>query len=238
MISDWLPKFLASPPRSLKRADGRPLYAYRCTDQEFAELTELLQEELPSRPRYGRWSDRQMQAFCLWASEWWRRNHEGGPWSWDGPLLAIDCGKLRPNHRQYGELCEMVTKGLCWWNRDLLRTGHGRGFLVTIACEGGLPLKLVLKEQAGLRRYFRALLEEFRASASLGVAPQQMAERVRGWLPRSLRQEVVYELSGNLIGRIWELQAEVGETRTPVLDLDRQRPDWRADLPLQLDDVT
>lgn len=234
-VAEWLPAFLQT--RGLDQADGRPLYAYRCKGDEFAELTQALREELGPSLRSQGSSFSQRQAFCLWAAEWWRRNHEGGPWSWEGPLLDIGCGDLRPNHRGYGDLQDMVARGIRSWKRELLRTGLGRAFLVTIACEGGLPLKLVLREQAGLRRYFQALLEEFRASASHGVAPEQMAERVRSWLPRSLRQEVVYQLSGELIARIWELQAEVGETRTPVSVLDQRRPNWREDLPLHLDDA-
>jgi hypothetical protein len=151
-------------------------------------------------------------------------------------LAAVGCEDYGPTYPYYRRLCELVAQGVRLWRRQLLRIAVGRAFLVTLACEGGLPLKLVLKEQARLRRFFQALLEEVRLFGPAGMPPEQLAERVDYLLPKSLRKDIVYKLSGNLITRIWQLQAEVGESETPVLDLDRKRADWRDDLPLSVED--
>ncbi|HEU0077972.1 MAG TPA: STY4851/ECs_5259 family protein, partial [Longimicrobiaceae bacterium] len=172
----------------------------------------------------------------MWAAEWWRCNHEQGPWRWEDMLQVIGCGSLAPGSPGYPLLCRMVARGLAEWRRPLLRVGQSRAFLVTIACEGGLPLKMVRREQGSLRRYFRALLEEFRIYGRTGAAAESLAERTRGHLPRSLRQDVVFQVSGRLIAKIWELQAELGESRTPVRDLDDRHHGWRNELPLRLPD--
>ena len=38
--------------------------------------------------------------------------------------------------------------------------------------------------------------------------------------------------------KIWELQQTVGESKTPVEDLDRLEPDWRKQMPLLVEDQT
>src|SRR5690606_21317949 len=221
--------------RRLSQATGLPLYTYRCTRHEFSALGAELRERLASGAYNS--GPQTCQAFCLWAAEWWRRNHEGGPWRWEGLLAELDCDStLAPGTAGYPHLCRMVADGLKAWRRELLRSARGRAFLVTLACEGGLPLRLVSREQASLRRYFKALLEEFRIFGPAGVPAQQLAERVAHRLPKSLRHDVVFELSGQLIAQIWRLQEEVKGSTTPVADLDRIRRGWRDELPLRVSD--
>lgn len=108
---------------------------------------------------------------------------------------------------------------------------------MTIACEGGLPLRLLQQENAHLTQFFRTVLDSYYRTgqgdidAAILIARQQ-AHR----LPRSLRHEAVFHLTGSLIAKISELQQLVGEAADPVVALDTKLPDWRRDLPLQLDD--
>src|SRR5690625_4511014 len=80
-LSELITAFLQE--RMLLSPDGRPLYAYRCGDTEFADFGEALTTELGLAPRYHDPAPSVTQAFCLWGAEWWRRNHEGGPWAWE-----------------------------------------------------------------------------------------------------------------------------------------------------------
>lgn len=233
-LAETIATFLHS--RSLLSPDGRPLYAYRCTDAEFARLGQELTETLGRGPRWHDPAPSVAQAFCLWGAEWWRRNHEGGPWAWEEMLVTIECSDHAPGGPYYGRLQKIVAEGIRRWDRELLRYATGRAFLVTLACEGGLPLKLVRRETAALRRFFKDLLEEFRIFGPLGVPARDLAERTAFRLPRMLRQEVVYELSGDLAREIWRLQREVGESANPVRVLDERRPNWRDDLPIAVDD--
>ena len=157
----FLRQFLDS--RGLEVPDGRPLYAYRCTGTEHRQLEAILRASLANTPSHRPVGPITAMIFCLWAAEWWRRNHSGGSWRWEDMLEALGCGDFAPGRPRYSQLCKAVAEGLRVWRRDLLRVGQGRGFLVTLACEGGLPLRLILREQAKLRQYFNALLEEFRS---------------------------------------------------------------------------
>lgn len=175
-------------------------------------------------------------AFCLWAAEWWHRNYEEGPWSWR-PLLA-ELGRVdfAPGEPRYCELQDLVARGLKAWDRRVLRVGSSRVFLATLACEGGLPMKVILRGHTHLRSYLKGVLEEYRLFGSAGILLSELAERVRDRLPKAWRQDVVYQLSGELIAEVWRLQRELGGTETPVRDLDRTRPDWRDRLPLRVTD--
>jgi hypothetical protein len=230
---DLLRNFFAI--RKLARPDGRPLYAYRCTLGEGEEIRQHLVAVLASTPAASRLAAGTEQLFCLWAAEWWRRNHEHGRWRWEELLSALGAEAYGPGNGGYPQLLTIVGNGLRAWNRDLIRTAHGRAFLVTLGCEGGLPLKLVTREGGRLRDYFRSLLEELRTYGGT-LSAQELAERNQHRLPVRLRQDVVFALSAQLTDAVWRLQQEVRDADDPVAALDWARPDWRIDLPLDLDD--
>jgi len=226
----WLSQFLEA--RSQQRPDAeKPLYAYRCTNAELDELGEMLRTTTPPPIGYTQVTRGGAAAFCLFASEWWRHNHEGGPWKWAGILEAVGWEDVQPLR-----LYPVIEQGLGYWGRPLLRIGPNRGFLITLACEGGLPLRLLQHEGAALRNYFLAVLEEFQLYRGGGVPARELASRTSSLLPRSLRQDVVYQVTGQLIDEVWQLQRRVGDSATPVLDLDRLDPTWRDRLPLLVDD--
>lgn len=219
--------------RNLTAPNGQALYRYQTRSDELEAFRTALESELD-----GYWVTKSTaMVFCLWASEWWRRHYVGGPWKWESLLEATGHSEFAPGHSRYEDLQQLVMKGLRAWDRPILKVGRARGFLVTLACEGGLPLMLVLREQTHLRAYLRGVLEEFRLFSGSEMSPRDLAERVRDRLPKSLRQKVVYELSGELIRQVWILQREIGETRTPVRDLDASHPGWRDELPVRVTDA-
>ncbi len=217
---DWLGRFLGS--RGLDKPDSSPIYAYRCNDSEFGELGALIRSKTRLPIIADRLSPSDCALFCLYSAEWWRRNHESGPWKWEGILESVGWSGT-----PIGKLYPIVREGLHFWNRDLLKTPDHNLFLVTLACEGGLPLRLLRKETAHLRIFFRDSLEEFHYFHRSGETSATIVARVGDRLPRSLRQPVVYQLAGSLVQRIWELQQTIGESKTPVEDLDRLEPEWR-----------
>ena len=251
---EWVSVFLFR--RGLKTADGRPLYAYRCDVSEFESLrailrslTEFAQTDRKIASNSGTLAAHGpfrrpaavgsvlvraalRQCFCLYCSEWWRRNHSGGHWSWEGAFESL--GWKRPDEWL---LYEWVSDGLRIWRRSVLRNrGFKRIFLVTLACEGGLPLELVKKERHRLRLYFERLLSES-AQIDASAPTDALAAACADILPSSLRQEIVYELSARLVQGIWGIQKQIGEAGR-IDDLDRLLPDWRESLPLDLSDET
>ncbi len=222
-------RFLES--RGLTEPNGQPLYRYHTRSGELAELRDILSRELDGP--LGPWT---AMAFCLWASEWWHRNYVAGPWKWEPLLTDLDHTEFAPGEPRYGNLQDLVTRGLYMWGRSVLRVGVSRGFLVTLACEGGLPMGLVLREHTHLRAFLKGVLEEFRLFGATGIPSRDLAERVRDRLPRGLRQQVVYELTGELIQQVWQLQQQLGDTSTPVKDLDQRHHGWRDRLPVRVTD--
>lgn len=231
---DWLSKFLfCHTPRETK-PDGRPLYAYKCRDKDYEAVMTLLRDWLVLNP--SRYLDRCFEPiFCLYAAEAFRREHAEGIWAWDTVFRPL--GIKQPDQAHIGK---WVEAGLRWWQRDLLldRNKHRR-FLVTIACEGGLPLRL-LREDTHLRRFFVALLEEYHRQ---GKAGPDAAETIAGqqaikFLPPSLCHEAVFRLGGELIAKITELQQAVGDAANPIVALDAKNPKWRNALPLCAGDQT
>lgn len=75
-LLQWLNMFFSR--RSLSGADGRALYAYRCTDTEYESLAELLRTYAPRNyPRtiFISYSD---VLFSIYAAEFIRRTHTVG----------------------------------------------------------------------------------------------------------------------------------------------------------------
>jgi hypothetical protein len=217
--------------RQLKFADGRPLYAYRCTEAEFTELQSVLDDAAAAEDALTGFGDRFGPMFVLFASEWWRRHHKGGPWKWEPIFDAVGLGV-----RGIQDVYTAVQRGLQFWRRKPLVGGQGRLFLVTLACEGGLPLQLVRNDSGRLKTFFRKLLEDYGTFARSGIAAVDLARRDASELPLQLRQEVVFELGARLVEQIWDLQSKVPGAADPIAALDRIDSKWRDQLPLEVTD--
>ena len=227
----WLLRFVFTHTRQPK-PDGRPLYGYKTSNRAYSEALDELRRGIQD-VRYGKDPHGLGALFCLYAAETFRREHTEGPWAWE--TVFRPTGISVPPHQT---ITRWVEGGLKWWKRDLIVSRSGtREFLITIACEGGLPLRLLQREDARLRHFFRAVMEQYHATGAGGrdiaiAAARREIQR----LPRSLRQEVVMILAGELIDEITKLQAFVGDTSSPLGALDSHSPEWRALLPLRLED--
>jgi hypothetical protein len=148
---------MASIVTQQRQPDGRPLYAYKWHDEDYERLKATVREQMRGALR-GREDRRFAAMFCVYAAETFRRRHAGGPWTWE--IVFAEIGQATPVEQS---LYAWVEKGLQHFKRTLLRSRNGerREFLVTLACEGGLPLRLLHKENAHLSRYFRELLTAY-----------------------------------------------------------------------------
>ena len=238
---DWLTQFLFAHTRETKpdgrsvyatKPDGRPLYAYKMRDATYAELKDL-SRQLILQDQKGKSDPSLARVFCLYAAETFCREHADGPWAWETVFKPL--GVEEPSRPK---IYDWVEKGLERWSRPLLRDSSGdRQFLVSIACEGGLPLQLLQREGAHLTQFFRSVLEHYYRMGQGGFSVAEASARQQAHrLPRSLRQEPVFHLAGALIAKIADLQPHVGSTSDPLAALDQLVPDWRRDLPLRLDD--
>ncbi len=229
---NWLQKFLFAHTRQTE-PDGRPLYAYKMRDTTYVDLKIHFHQILLLDSR-GKKALRFSPIFCLYAAETFSREHAEGPWTWDTVFKPL--GLETPPQSQ---ITDWVEQGLNWWRRPpvLRNAGGNRLFLVTIACEGGLPLRLLQRENAHLTQYFRAVLDHYCRNGQGGVEiAETVARQQLERLPRSLRHDPVFHLAATLIAKISELQPHIGEAADPIAALDTKVPDWRRDLPLRLED--
>jgi hypothetical protein len=229
LAARWLKIFLQH--RGLAAPDRRALYALRCTDVELGMAREILLRALQARLSVASFREGLGAVLCLFVAEWWRRNHEGGAWAWhkvfDG--LGVETPAMQGLYRA-------VHRGLAAWRRPLMRAGNEQRYLVTLVCEGGLPLQLLRRDGTHFRRYFRAVFEELRDAGGRPVDVTELASRAGPILPISLRRAEVFALGGALVASIWRLRAEIRDVVRPVEDLDARRPGWRDELPLRLED--
>ncbi|NJM13710.1 MAG: hypothetical protein HC889_19300, partial [Synechococcaceae cyanobacterium SM1_2_3] len=188
---NWLQKFLFAHTRQTE-PDGRPLYAYKMRDTTYADLKIHFHQILLLDSR-GKKALRFAPIFCLYAAETFRREHAEGPWAWDTVFKPL--GLETPLQSL---IADWVEPGLKWWQRPpvLRNIGGNRLFLVTIACEGGLPLRLLQRENAHLAQFFRIVLDHYCRSGQGGVdAAKLFAQQQAPYLPRSLRHDPVFHLA-------------------------------------------
>ena len=218
----WLSSLLGTV--GLSDPDARPLYAYRCSTERFEEARDVLAGWHPQRdPGAGG------RVFAVYAAEWWRRHYDGGSWAWQPLLDSIRCDAPFP------ALYEPLRNAWRWWRVRPVVFGASVRYLGTCACQGGLPLRLVSSQHSNVRRFLRALLREYRLFRRVVEDGYELAEPLRSHLPRSLRQEPVYRLCAEVMDQIWELR-DVGSQDDPVAVLDRQTPEWRSRMPIDIED--
>jgi hypothetical protein len=131
----------------------------------------------------------------------------------------------------------MVQPGTNFFKRKILILNGQSRYFATLATEGGLPLKLLSRERdAHLQRYLRALLREFQVYGVGTSSAFDLASRIGSQLPKSLQHPGLFQLCGDLVQRIWQLQSKLGDTSTPIEDLDQMEADWRNSFPLVVSD--
>jgi hypothetical protein len=208
----------------LSRRDGHPLYAYRMDDLTLEALEQALRYTLARGEVLDGFA---CAGLCMFAAEHFCQTHESGAWSWQDVFAAVGFDRGRQ------EWYRSIARGLRYWGRPLLHSGSEREFLLTLACEGGLPRKLLRREEQHLTRYLRRLLADRERYTHTPTA--HLAERHRDMLPTSLHNDTVRELCCRLVDEIARLRAEAGGS-VDIETLDTRVPGWRHRLPLRLDD--
>lgn len=199
----------------LPRPDGRPLYAYMISGEEFDELRGSLVSEIAARRGI---TTTAAPAFAAFVAEHYGRGEGNDWWSWDSVRAALRLSV------QDHELRDATRVGCAFWKRRLLSGARGVEYLATLVCEGGLPLSLLKQEGARLRRYFGELLRLHERFPQMSL--RALAAREAQVLPVRMQNDVVYELATVLVEAVARSRAD----RRPSQELP-------AALPLRLDDT-
>lgn len=221
-LSEILARILAKA--GVTEPDGRPLYAYKTSTPDLEALCVALTGQIQRGRRLDRLA---AGALCLFAAETFCRDHSGGVWSWRPIVAMLDYDG------SFTDFYPDVVTGLKFWKRRLL-PGRQREYLFTLACEGGLPLKIVHKDGGRIRDYLHRLLVLFERYPRADRLELARLEQDR--LPSTLRNEEVYNLGTALIEGIVNLRLLVGNRSGPVQILDAEFPTWRDRIALHLDD--
>jgi len=224
----WTQQFLSN--RSLLEPDGRPLYAYRTSDQEYAALSELLKNhELSPRGLDGAAFS---MAWLLYAAEWWKRSYEGGAWAWN-PVFA----NLSLTFPGYVVCQQYVIAGRKAW-RLSAELGRGKRYLGLVAIQGGLPLRLIESSHGNLVRLLKAVLRQTITCRLTEEVVQAEIQHHCELLPSSYRQPTIYRLLAEVVQAVQGLHHSycLYEAQNPVEVLDSRYPQWMDHFPLRLDD--
>ncbi|WP_319548516.1 STY4851/ECs_5259 family protein [Desulfogranum marinum] len=242
----WLQFFFEK--RGLEHPDGRELYRYRTEEQEFLAVETVLRQWLAAFPQsssLAQLADDRLfgQLFVFYASEWWRRRYKGTGVAWDPILADLRCaqGAWSPQQRS-----GCVERGLQRWQCRVRRQG-GYRFILSIALQGGLPMRLVAEGRGRLGKLLKRILHlcsDITGESGQGTAAIREQD-IYGWieslekmLPKSFRQPVIYHLLTEIIITVLRLktEAELTSSEDALTKLDNQVPDWRAQFPLPLED--
>lgn len=227
----WLDEMLRK--RGLSGPDGRPLYRYRISDEEFESLEQLFQRfacgnvELLSKQRGF------TACWFLYAAEWWKRRYQGGAWAWAPIMRGAGISSFPdPSMRN-----DWVSAGLHYWQLDS-QAPLGKKYIGRVVTNGGVPLALLADGAGGVSRLLNFVQQEI-SSSRVAMSDMQILAAVTEramLLPDSYRQSHILELLTEVLLIIRRLQTELGPSEEdPVSRLDRIHPGWIDEFPLQLE---
>jgi len=226
---EWLHAFLTA--RDMRRADGRPIYRYRMTAGEY-ELAKAALRHLVITGGLAKPNFESSALFVAYCAEWFRREATSTLLKWD--QIAPD---LLPSIL-YSEKQQLTELGLKYWDRSLRRSEHAREFLLTLALEGGFPVRVLVEGARGwLKEYLRVIMR--RAIAWRVDAHDEIlaiAEEERGRMRKSYQHDDFVALCSELVEGLLQLRlkaeaAGAHEVRNSAL-LDSKYPGWRDELPI------
>ncbi|GAA3895298.1 STY4851/ECs_5259 family protein [Sphingomonas limnosediminicola] len=225
---------LAVSKYGISSPDGRWLYQYKVSDESFRQLAKDVRALAGKQPLQD--SSVAAGLFVLWASEWFRRCHEGGVLRWQELEHAI--GLSRPQQAWR----DTAKRGLDAWGRPVISGASARYFLGTLAREGGFPAAAIKQEHRG---WACEVLQSLVAALVLERAPDEevaleLARSLAQKLPLAFSDEDFLVLCADLALAITRLRMDAQEPASaagiPVSAwLDVHRPDWRDGLPMRTD---
>ncbi|MGF1736519.1 STY4851/ECs_5259 family protein [Photobacterium satsumensis] len=224
--------------RQLKHVNGAPLYSYKLTRDEYESLQTALIDSLRSQDiachvpvsMSSEWAG----AFVMYAAEWWRKEFNGGHWSWEPIFSSLN---ISDDAITAGQRNKLIAAGFRFWRRPILSNGQGRMFLGSVAVEGGLPLKLITDPNSKLAHYFELVIKDFGKFTLSNPNAAAIAEAHDHCIAASFRTEAVYSVVGKIAQAIYKLTDQYGldEQHDPMRFLDAVAPNWPEQLPLNID---
>lgn len=233
--TSWLTNFLSR--RGLRQPDGRPLYEYQATNEEYVDLTQLLRAvsqttNIVDDKGYA-------SCFVFFCSEWYRRDYERNcGWTWE-PIYKKLGTSLTAT-----ELRHIVPKGMeSYWMRPIrFYESDRRNFLGTLFSEGGLPFRLLKESDSSFQTVFSRILNQYEQAQIAGFSMLSLVRNIieRSSLPAVFIEDTSVELISHMAEKLSSLvlMYNLSDDSEPVAQLDKTHPKWRDEFPMPLDDET
>jgi hypothetical protein len=232
LLVQWLSEFLDQ--RKLTSPDRRMLYGYNVSAAEFESLESVLVLACLAN-KFSVLVSLNVAfpaLFVLFASEWWKREYEGGAWAWD-PMVERLAGKEADVSQQ--TLSECVTVGLQYWGHQ--PQADGKRFLGAIVAQGGIPMRLLAQGEGKLPVALAQTIKfADRYNWTLGQIQEAVDERLP-LLPQSYRRQEIAKLLADFATAVVELKQthQLGNVTDPIAYLDQIEPDWKRRFPISLE---
>lgn len=229
-IREWLSRFENS-----RRAVtfGKPLWAYKVTDEELESLGELLRALFSTTQAdkvFNYYTNSLDKPLVLYLATWLQRNFHGGRTKWDEVLASIHV-PYSPGIRN--SLVDAVQRGLRKWGISVYSTEASTRYLDTLYCHGGFPRSdLTGESHTYLMDYFERVLDRY-SSFQHAEDLEKIAEQELEALPISLQQYPFAELAVALVDYLIELRDEyhLYDWDDPLSLLDSRHESWRDEIP-------
>ena len=215
----------------VNRRDEKPLYAYACDNETLAALKDSLSQRL----RRGDRGWETAAAFAFWSAAYIRAQYESGPLKWEllreGLAVSLESAAM----------AELAGEGLAYFGRKVRRSdGERNQYLFTLLAEGGVPERMLAREDSAIRRAILGLIQDLERHGAAGLDPGLAIEcaRMRAqYLPDVFHNvdgaEFLAQLGLSLAVLRRALPAELPRAAAAPW-LDGNRPGWRQELPLRL----
>jgi len=219
----------------LQTPDGRPLYRYKVSTDQFVRAQSALKQRVPIMLVRRQVSDAAL--FVLWAAEWFRRSYQGGLQRWD------DLGDEIGLHLDQASWRDLADKGLRFWGIPPLSLNGMHLRLSAIARQGGFPIAALQGDNAGWAgRYLERLTGLLLGDPHPDLSRADIfATSLEDMIPPTWRHDGMRTVCGELALQVVLLrrEAEAGGAVSGALVsawLDINRPNWRNELPLVIED--
>lgn len=163
---------------NLIKHDGRPLWRYSLSDEDFERLSSTL--------KYGSENNIDPRDVTLYYAQWWKRNYNGGVPSKNEIFKSIG-GNIRfiLNEEDLYKIARKgaQTLGVKWIKKQNVL------YFKTLLLQGGLPLKHISKNKGNYKAFLEAVMEEQPETIEDFIFKTDIVNL----LPRSSQNDIVFE---------------------------------------------
>ncbi len=171
--------------RNIYEHDGRPLWKYNLSDEEYDELKQHLstitEQELDPRD------------ITLYFAEWWKNEYNGG-----FPTKQEIYNSVNPSCCGQDDFYKYAKKGAVLFGIKWIQR-HNKLYFRTLLMQGGLPINHLLNNSGFYTNFLKKVLEINPSTIEEFIYDEDIIK----YLPYSSRNEAVYDSCLQIVRAIW-----------------------------------